>query len=100
MEVSVREVNYLMVALQRSSPMMTPKSAKSSRAMEIMAATSIAQDNGFHMYPRNRRKGLTVDSGSLFGPYCSSRLVCSAVVRPLSLHCSKCNQNKLLEVAS
>ena len=76
------------MALQNSSPMMPPKSAKSSRAIEMIAATSMAQDSGFHMYPKNLSKGLTVDSGNLLGPYCSSLLVCSAVVSPFSLHCT------------
>lgn len=81
---------------------MTPKSAKSRRAIEMMAATSIAHDKGFHMYPRNRRKGLTVDSGNLLGPYCSSRLVCSAVVKPFPSHCRAKEgiQAKLLPLVS
>ena len=54
----------------------------------MIAATSMAQDSGFHMYPRNLSRGLTVDSGSLLGPYCSNLLVCSAVVSPFSLHCT------------
>ena len=78
-----------MVALQSSRAIMTPKSAKSKRAMDMIAATSMAHERGFHIYPRKRRIGLTCFSGSLLSPYFSTRWATSAVVRPLSLHCRR-----------
>lgn len=53
----------------------------------MMAAASMAHDNGFHIYPKKTRMGFRELSGSLFGPYWSRRFCHSALERPFSSHC-------------